>query len=417
LTPPNKGTFGDFAGPTLSEFDPAKPCLVLAPHLAYPTRNGADILIDRTWAEFSRFVPYVDVVGMDCVVRMAGGHTEHVEAYANRPRSKVVAALRAVVRHSHYLREKFLTPRFGAQARKYLLRPEYGLVACSPLCSAELAMEHVASGGLVCVFTHNDEVRWFENLRAASNNLLSRYVCSTSIEWVHGLFAEHGRDLLFLHVTAQDFDSYRRMFPTHHGAVVPIGVDARPVAPSWRPGADAPVQLLFAASLGVQMNADALDHFAQVFFPQLLSTLGVRLVVVIAGSNPSARVTRLCRKNNWTLRPDLKESELSDLYAGSAFAILPFAYTAGAKLKLLDALGRGVPVLGTAIMGGGGEQEIAPCLFSDDPEAWVLRLRQVASGGVGPDERERLIAHARAYSWERSAQLLFDALAGQKTEA
>jgi len=29
--------------------DPTGPCPVLAPHLEYPTRNGADILIDRKW--------------------------------------------------------------------------------------------------------------------------------------------------------------------------------------------------------------------------------------------------------------------------------------------------------------------------------------------------------------------------------
>ncbi|MCC6503780.1 MAG: hypothetical protein IT362_11695, partial [Deltaproteobacteria bacterium] len=50
-------------GRVIKNLDRGRPSLVIAPHLEYPTRNGGDLLIDRRWAEFSRYVPFVDIVG------------------------------------------------------------------------------------------------------------------------------------------------------------------------------------------------------------------------------------------------------------------------------------------------------------------------------------------------------------------
>ena len=49
------------------------PLLLLAPHLTWPARNGADLTHDALAESLSRRVPYVDVVGTTEVVRYAQG--------------------------------------------------------------------------------------------------------------------------------------------------------------------------------------------------------------------------------------------------------------------------------------------------------------------------------------------------------
>ena len=56
-----------------SRFDDNRPVLVLAPHLVYPLRHGADILIGRRWGMFSAHVPRVDIVGREAVHIFEGG--------------------------------------------------------------------------------------------------------------------------------------------------------------------------------------------------------------------------------------------------------------------------------------------------------------------------------------------------------
>ena len=56
-----------------NNFDPTSPCLVLAPHLEYPLRNGGDILIDKKWSRLSEYVRFVDIIGKNTITRYENG--------------------------------------------------------------------------------------------------------------------------------------------------------------------------------------------------------------------------------------------------------------------------------------------------------------------------------------------------------
>jgi len=100
-------------------------------------------------------------------------------------------------------------------------------------------------------------------------------------------------------------------------------------------------------SLGVKINLDAIEFFKKDFYPLLKAGLGGDLEVLVVGSNPSDNVSRLCRDLGWMLYPDVSDEELTRLYRTSTFSILPFRYTTGSKLKLLQSLANGVPCLAT----------------------------------------------------------------------
>ncbi|MEM6783176.1 MAG: glycosyltransferase family 4 protein, partial [Bacteroidota bacterium] len=121
--------------------------------------------------------------------------------------------------------------------------------------------------------------------------------------------------------------------------------------------------------------------------------------VCVVGSAPPREVERLCTEHRWELYPDVSDERLRALYAEATCAILPFSYATGAKLKLLGALGHGVPYVATPAVAGQVEVPPRSCLISADPEAWARHVEGLAGGGLDMDLRQALLREAERYSW------------------
>ncbi len=394
-------------------FDPASPCLVVAPHLEYPIRSGADILIDRKYAYFSEHVPFVDLIGKEVVIRYRNGKPVQSTPYKNVYVGKATAAAATLYERSHYLLEKFVTKDFVETVRPYFSDPGYGMVVFSFVWAADIVRRlPKVDGRLYCVETHNDEFKWFEDIRKSSINPLAKLTAYSSERWARSFVDEYGSNFLFLHVSEADQRGFSRRFPAHRSCVVPTGVEVVPDG-SFRqenPGTAEKTRLIFVGSLGVKINLDALNTFKERFYPVLEEELGEDLEVLIVGSNPSRRVTKLCRKMGWKLYPNVSDQELRNLYSVSTFSILPFGYTTGSKLKLLDSLVHGVPYLATLSLRDQTEEVIYPCLVSDDPEEWSERVREVRRRGMTDEERALLKDYAQKHSWKSIALLMFEML-------
>lgn len=381
---------------------PRGPLLILAPNLEYPARNGSDVTLVELAASFSQRLPYVDVVAAQDVVRYTDGRETARRTHGGRMRTRAQAAGRTLARQSHYYLEKFVTPAFAREARWHLLRPAYGAVFHSYLTTATLATGLPDDGRPHVVWSHNDEVQWFEDLGASSRNPLGKMTAAASVRWLgRFLRAQRGR-LTLLHVTEADRQGWERLVPGHRSAVVPIGVALRGETPPPRPPG-APVALVFAAALGVRMNLDALAHFAERFQPALRARLADALAVTVVGSTPLPEVVALCAREGWLLRPDVSEEEMDARFREAAFSLLPFPYATGAKLKFLKSLAYGVPVLSTATVGAQAGLVVPPSLMSDSPEAWADHAAAVRDAGVSQADRDRLRALAEANSWDATA--------------
>lgn len=400
-------------GRIASELDPTRPCLVLAPHLEYPIRNGADIEIDRKSAYLSEYVPFVDLISRETIIRYRNGEPVESVPFKNARVGKAAAAAAAIYKRSHYLSEKFVTKDFIEAARPHFSNPEYGMVWFSFIWTADIAVRlPEVDGRLYCIETHNDEFKWYEDIRKASVNPLIKLAAYSSEKWAMSFMKEYGSDFLFLHVTEADRKGFLSRFPDHRNCVVPIGIEMVPDGAFRQedPATSEKTRLIFVASLGVKINLDALNIFKERFYPVLKEDLGEDLEVLIVGSNPSRGVKKLCREMGWELHPNVPDQELRDLYGISAFSILPFGYTTGSKIKLLDSLAHGVPYLATPSLQGQMEEVTYPCLISDDPKEWLERVRDVRRRGITAEERTSMKAQAQEYSWKSIARLLFQAL-------
>jgi glycosyltransferase involved in cell wall biosynthesis len=170
------------------------------------------------------------------------------------------------------------------------------------------------------------------------------------------------------------------------------------------------IELLFVGALGVKHNLDALRWFSKQFYPTLKPILKQDLGVTIAGSSPTATVTELCRSFGWTLRPDLSEQDLARLYKASTFSILPFRYSTGVKLKLLETFAFGVPCLASEVLSDDVGTLRYPSLASNDPLEWLRRIQQIHKDGISRSQRQSLATRAAGRSWKSVAHDLFDSL-------
>lgn len=394
-------------------FDCHGPCLVLAPHLEYPLRNGADILIDRRWSAFSRFVPFVDIVGRETIVRYRQGKPSERWRFRNQRIAPSVAAMKALLKNGHYLHEKLVTSAFRREAQARAARESYGTLVFSLICTSSLWSDLAHRGGLACVETHNDEIKWFSDMRRHASNPLTRMVARASEAWLLRHLRHDSRQFVYLHVSAGDQEGYAKRSLCPRSLVAPAGVelpDPDLGAPP-RNIARSPLVLTFLGSLSVKINRDALRHFADRYFPGLKETFGPELVVRVIGSSPNSLVRKLCTRHGWELFPDVSDSELSTLLFETSFAILPFEYSTGLKLKLLVALSHGVPVLCTSV--AAQMPNLPPvCLVSDNPQDWVDHVSTVRKCGIiSPTDRRALLALARSFSWDAIAKSLRDRLA------
>ncbi len=329
-------------------------------------------------------------------------------------RPKWLAAIRTLARQSHYLAERFVSGEFLRTATPLWLCQDYSQVVFSQIgvasIAAQLERESNVAGRHLIIETHNNDYTWFQAMVDSSRNALLRSVARTSVRWVDQFLRENATNFIFVHISEQDQVGYQSKHPCMRSFVSPPGTDIHPLKSGT--GMDHKIRLLCVGSLGVRMNLDALLHFRETFHGPLLDRFGDLLEVTVVGNDPSSAVRNLCQTMNWALFPNVSDEELDSQYSKAAFSLLPFPYTSGAKLKLLDTLSHGVPFLATGPIADQVENpaSLFPCLFSDDPQEWVQRVEQVQKLGTESDFAQPLLSYARQYTWENLAERHFSML-------
>jgi glycosyltransferase involved in cell wall biosynthesis len=312
-------------------------------------------------------------------------------------RSKHLTALTAALLGKDYWQFKLLTPGVW-QAARNAGREAFDAVLVNFLYATPLLSTLTQRTARLLVDTHNYDPSVFGGFRDATRNPLTRMLCNRAIRTSRQALSRLPGGTVMVHVSERDAAGWRRDRPDLRHEVIENGCSVLPRAagPAY-PSADR-WRLLFVGSLSAQMNQNALEHLAGHFWPQLHDLACVRVV----GSNPPAAVSRLCAAHGWELWADVSEQQLAEAYGWAHFAVLPFAYGAGSKLKLVESCGRGVPVLSTTAGTTGVAKLPALVQVSDDPAAWRRRLQDFRN--LEATEVAGLVEFAREYSWLRLAR-------------
>jgi GT2 family glycosyltransferase len=176
-------------------------------------------------------------------------------------------------------------------------------------------------------------------------------ICHEEADW----FREHGpAPVRVLDPFPDRCDPGRAGFAERSNAVMVAG---------WMSGADSP-------------NADAVRWLAKEVMPRLRE-IAPDLVIQVTGSAPPSELLALQSKH---LRFIGEVRDLAAVLDASRVALAPVRYGAGVKLKVVDALSRGLPVVATAHGSEGlGEVWRDGVAVADDPSIFAANLASIAN--------------------------------------
>ncbi|MEM6822084.1 MAG: glycosyltransferase [Verrucomicrobiota bacterium] len=365
--------------------------LVIAPHCLAPPRDGASLrAIEITRGFADREVECL-FVGKNGSLSFISEQAHEHESFAFSE-NKWKPALKSLIQGSHYLAEKHISAEWldrldsiiqEFQPDGYYLHFLWTYPKVSPLLGDKP----------IWIDTHNFDPEWWNNLSSHCASPLKRKIFNNNTQNIHRTLETLPTNCSLVHVSDRDSKAYRELLPDIKHLVLPNGckVQPRETNPSYETSVK---HVYFLGLLSIQMSQDALELFSEHFFP----TLKDHCQVHILGSRPSAKIKKLCRKNAWRLHSDLEDEKLKEITSTMHFAILPFNYSAGSKLKLLDACGRGIPVL-TTKHGTVGHKHLPESVYiSNDPCEWLktLQLKSLSKASI-----DSLTEYAQKFSWDQ----------------
>ncbi len=185
---------------------------------------------------------------------------------------------------------------------------------------------------------------------------------------------------LHLVVSERDGESLTDRQPEANVSVVENGVDVDYFRESFESGDGADEwakrdRLLFCGSMDYSANVDAMMYFVSEIWPLIRRQLP-DIVLTIAGRNPPEKVKALAADPGIEVTgtlPDVRP------YYGTAFAsIVPIRVAGGTRLKILEAMAAGVPVVSTTIGAEGlrAMPAIHLCL-ADTPADFVRQVTRL----------------------------------------
>jgi glycosyltransferase involved in cell wall biosynthesis len=191
----------------------------------------------------------------------------------------------------------------------------------------------------------------------------------------------------------------RRLPCDDHLSVVPNGVDLD----RYRPHGDERRGVLFVGSFPHRPNRDAALWLANSIWPRVLGT-DPAAELTLAGARPTADIIAL--EGRGGIRVAGEVPDLAPLYRSHAVFAAPIRFGSGTRLKILEAMASGIPVVSTTVGAEGlGMIPGTHLLVADDAEAFAESLARL----LHDDElRHRLAEAARA---EVVARFGWDAIA------
>lgn len=243
-----------------------------------------------------------------------------------------------------FSRDPLRSPRLNRTERRRLVgaidsfAPE--VVVASEVMSRPLLRGLVPAYLPVVYDAQNDETRRFEELHAASTG-----VDRVTFRVDRGRVRRAERDLIArAAVIAAVSEQDALVFESRSTVPVEVVPSSVPLPEVQADPARADPVVLFVGSLDYGPNIAALVELVVEVLPRVAEQTALRLVVV--GRRPAAAVRQLVDSAPWAeLHADVPD--LWPFYESARCTVLPIRSGGGTKLKVLEALSYGVPVVAT----------------------------------------------------------------------
>jgi glycosyltransferase involved in cell wall biosynthesis len=208
-------------------------------------------------------------------------------------------------------------------------------------------------------------------------------------------------------VSAHDAAEVQSTEPSAHTHVVENGTDCAYFSPS---GDGKPGEVVFAAAYNWYPNANAASYLLTEIWP-LVRNLSPQAHLTVAGKQPSATLRRLVEAaDRATLAAD--PADMRPFLRDASVVVCPIREGGGTRLKILDAMAMGKPVVATSIACEGLRVSPGDDILIAEDAAEFARKTQMLLNDL--KLRERIGSSARRtverqYAWEIVGMQLRDA--------
>ena len=180
--------------------------------------------------------------------------------------------------------------------------------------------------------------------------------------------------------------------------VVPNGVDVSYFTPRVDPGGN---KLLFCGRLDQIANKGAITYFFNSIWPELSGRIK-NLEIDVVGKNPPGWLMDLSQRDSRVRVPGFVD-DVRPYFQKATVFVCPITDGGGTRLKILDALAMGMPVVSTTFAASGlALAHNKHVLLADTPESFVQAIVQL----LGDDALRKTLSLAgreiitSMYSWE-----------------
>ncbi|MEO6638720.1 MAG: glycosyltransferase [Ginsengibacter sp.] len=263
-----------------------------------------------------------------------------------------------------------------------LLKDEYPVLLEGIHCTYWL-YKNKLKGKKVLVRLHNVEHEYYRALAKATGNIFKKIYFVTESALLKNYEKIISNKAIFIAVNEKDENTYKNLFGTKKTNYLPVFLPYDEVEAEKGRG----TFCLYHGNLSVAENERAVLWLLQNVFNN------IKIPFVIAGKNPSRKLTKFVYKNkNTCLIANPADHEMNELIKKAHVHILPSFNKTGIKIKLLNALfnGRFVIANDAAIEGTGIEslceiansaeeyKNILPAIFSKNfTEENILERKQI----------------------------------------
>ena len=306
----------------------------------------------------------------------------------------------------------YTSPGMSAAVERLASAAPFDLIHLDSIHMIRYGQLPALRGARIVYNWHNIESEAMRRFGATVPSLPRRWYAGRTAAKLAAL--EHGmlRDA-FGHVvcSAREKDQLHRSAPAARIQVVENGVDTRYFAAaeeSATPGQ----QIVFVGTMDYYPNVEAATSFANHIWPRVREKLP-QMRLMIVGANPTPAVSALSAIPGVTVTgtvPDVRP-----YYRDALAAIVPLRTGGGTRLKILEAMAAGVPVVSTVL--GAEGLAVTPgsdilIADADDTQHWIDHLKALAQIPARQSQIRAALDLVRTrYDWEIVGQTLNDTYA------